>query len=400
MPTVKLTDRLVKHASGDGGRVEYWDAVLRGFGLRVADRAGAEPVKTWFIRYRMDGRQHRLKLGTYPAVPLAAARSAAETAFKAIARGENPAAKVEAPARPYTVADMVAEFIERHAKPNTRSWAETNRILQRHVVSRWGAKEPAALGRRDVIELLDAIADAGAPIMANRTLAHVRKLFGWAVERDILSASPVANVKPPAREQDRDRVLSDDEVRAIWDACDGLGWPFGPIVRLLLVTAQRRDEVATMRREDLQLEPGLWVVPRTETKSDRLHEVPLSPLAVEVLAGLPQFDGPLVFSTTGVTAVSGFSKAKLRLDDLSGVSGWRFHDLRRTAASGMARLGVAEHTLRRILNHAPASTSGVTAVYNRYAYLAEKRAALDLWARHVEALIGRERDNVVRLPAG
>lgn len=431
MPTIKLSDRLVKHAQPDGGRVEYWDAVLSGFGLRVAGRRGGEPVKTWFVRYRMGGRQYRMKLGTYPALSLANARAAAENAFKAVARGENPAAKAAISERAYTVTDLVIEFVERYARPKNRSWAETARLLgvvpdpskaedgdgnpvepekrpliaKGGVAAAWKRKRAEDVTRRDVVELLDGIVDRGAPMMANRTLAHLRRMFGWAVERDILTTSPVANIKMPAKEQDRDRVLSDEELRTAWIACRTLGWPFGHIISLLIVTAQRRDEVASMARADLDRSHMLWVMPRTETKSNRLHEVPLSPLAMEVLSMVPGGDGPFVFSTTGKTPVSGFSKAKARLDELMLVElqrlaverggdakevrlePWRLHDLRRTAASGMARLGVPVHVLSHILNHTPGSTSGVTAIYNRYAYLPEKRAALVAWAEHVSSIV-------------
>jgi integrase len=253
-----------------------------------------------------------------------------------------------------------------------------------------------SINKRDVIALLDQVMDRGSPIMANRALAHVRRMLAWCVERGILEVSPAAGVKPPGEEVSRDRVLSDTEVAAIWTACDGLGWPFGPIVQLLILTAQRRDEVACMAWDQLDVDAALWTLPREATKADRAHDVPLSDEALAIIASLPKCSGPLVFSRGG-RPPSGFSRAKVRLDAASGVTDWRFHDLRRTAATGLAKMGHPPHVVSAILNHSPAATQGVTAIYQRHRYLDERRAALDVWARQVGRLIGHQSDNVVTL---
>jgi integrase len=205
-------------------------------------------------------------------------------------------------------------------------------------------------------------------------------------------------VTAPGKEQKRDRTLSDNEIKEIWEGCDELGSPFGPFVRALLLTAQRREEVATMKWADLDLEDDepTWTLPREATKADRAHGVPLAPAVVEILQSVPEV-GSYVFSTgrRGDKAISGFSAAKRRIDKLTGLDGWTFHDLRRTAASGMARLNVPPHVLSRVLNHSPGNAEGVTAIYNRHGYEPEKRQALDAWARHVQSLIKPTDDKVV-----
>jgi integrase len=218
--------------------------------------------------------------------------------------------------------------------------------------------------RKDVISLIDGIVDRGAPIQANRTLAVLRRLFNWAVERELLDANPVSGMSMPAVEASRDRVLSDDEIRLFWSACEEIGWPFGPVFKLLLVTAQRRDEVGTAEWHEIDLATRLWTIPREKSKNDLAHEVHLSNLAIDLIKALPRIAVPCdgdgkhlteheyVFTTNGVRPASGYSRAKRRLDadmlkrlakqkrDLDHEAGraviaeWTLHDLRRTAASG------------------------------------------------------------------
>lgn len=390
MPRAKLTELGVARIKPPAeGRREVWDATLPGFGLRVT-AAGA---RSWVVALRKPGAKHpaRIKVGSPPAMGLAAARD------KARALMRDPGALE--PRRVDTVAAVVALFVERYQRPRNRSWGEVRRVLERELAP-WAPRPIQSIARRDVVELLDATAGR-APYMANRLLAHLRKLFGWAVERGVLDASPVAGIRAPAREQSRDRVLSDAELVAVWRAAGEMGWPWSPFIRLLVLLGQRRDEVASMRWQDLDTERRLWTMPRAMTKADREHEVPLSDLALEVLADLPRM-GELVFPANragSANPVSGFSKAKSRLDRLSGVTGWRFHDLRRTAASGMARLGHPPHVVAAVLNHSPGATQGITAVYNRHKYGDEKRAALDAWAREVERVATGATADVVALRA-
>jgi integrase len=249
-----------------------------------------------------------------------------------------------------------------------------------------------------VHELLDGIVDR-APIVANKSFAALRRMCAWAVERGIVDSSPCAGIRAPAPERSRDRVLSDDELRAAWKASEVLGWPFGPMVQLLILTGQRRDEIAEMRWGEIDLAAEIWILPRERSKNDQAHIVPLSETAVAILSSLTRITGKdgFVFTTNGATAVSGFSRAKRRLDALlpEGTPPWVIHDLRRTAASGMARLGINLPVIEKVLNHVSGSFGGIVGVYQRHGFEAEKRHALDSWARHVEALTSGEPANKV-----
>jgi integrase len=403
MPSTRLTqltvDRARKPASG---RFEYFDTLLPGFGLRMA----ASGHHSWVVFYRCGGKQRRYTLGTLAQIPkVDDARTRARDVLHEVSRGRDPAEakaaakatkKVQASARdPDTVRKVVALFIERYAKPKNRSWRDSERLLNKHIVSRWGERDIAMITRRDVLDLLDALADSGMTTGARRVFANIRKLFSWAVERDIIPASPVANIRAPGKENERERVLADDELTRLWLASEDLGPIAGGFLKLLALTGQRRDEVATMSWADLDLDRAVWTIPKEQTKGDRAHEVPLSPLAIEILAGMPRLaNSPYVFTTRGDRPISGYSKIKARADYLSGVTDWRLHDLRRTCGTGMARLGVATSTISRILNH---SEGGVTKIYNRYGYIEEKRHALDLWARHIEGSIRPAPENAAEL---
>jgi integrase len=233
-------------------------------------------------------------------------------------------------------------------------------------------------------------------------LAAVRKLFSWAASRDIVPVSPCVGVKPPAAEQSRDRVLSDSELRAVWLAADKLGGPFGALVKLLVLTGQRRDEVAGMCWAEIDLEARLWTLAAERVKNNRPHEVPLSDAAVAVLQALPRIGDAFVLTTNGESPSSGYSKGKRRLDALlpPDMPDWRLHDLRRTFASGMAKAGINLPVIERVLNHSSGSFAGVVGIYQRHDFRDEKRRALDTWGGFVTDLVSdRPRRNVVRLEA-
>ncbi|TVQ52098.1 MAG: site-specific integrase [Rhodobacteraceae bacterium] len=382
-------------------------------------------AKSWAFRYRLGGKPKKVVLGAYPEMSLAGARRKAEAAAAAVERGDDPAAekraekarqKAEAmdPDRDLVKA-IVADFLKRHVSKN-RTADDTARIFRKDVLPKWGERRLDEITRRDVIDLLDGIVDRGSPVMANRVLAAVRKLCNWAVSRDILAASPCAGVKRPGVETSRERVLSDDELRLFWRATGELGWPFGPLFRFLLLTAQRREEAGDLRR--VEITETLWTIPATRAKNGKEHPVALSAPALLTLAACPRIacGTGYVFTTTGDRPASGYSKAKARLDaimlrlaredaeaagddpDAVVIEPWRLHDLRRTAASGMARCGVNLPVIERVLNHVSGSFAGVAGVYNRWSYADETRRALDLWAAHVLAVIDPERgDNVVNL---
>lgn len=386
-------------------------------------------TRSWAVRYRYGGKPRKLTLGGYPTLDLGTARERARQALQAVAAGRDPGAeKAEANRRARDDADdhdlvsaQLDRFYERHVKPNNtvRTAAEVMRALDKDVRSTWGERRVQDITRRDVIELLDNIVDRGKPIAANRALAYMRRFFNWLIERSVIEKSPCDRVKAPSGETDRDRVLTDDEIRWLWKATERVGYPFGPFARLLLLTGQRRDEVAKARYREFPHQ-ALWQIPKERTKNGIAHDVPLSPTAQEVIAALPRIAGRagFLFTTTGGTAISGYSNAKERLDKLMlefarqeaaeygrnpddvEISEWRLHDLRRTMASGMARLGHAPHVVEAVLNHTAGTISGVAAVYNRYTYADEKARALNAWGTHLTGLVEERAPTAISLQRG
>jgi integrase len=371
-----LTSKSVEQAKPASVRREIPDGMMRGLYLVIYPSG----KKGWAVRYRHKGKPRKLTLDPYPVLALAVARERARDVLLEAGRGRDPAAEKKAAKLASKEAsgqdrdlfkNVLADFLKRHASKN-RSAAETERLFLREVLPAWGERRIQEIGKRDVNDLLDRIVDRGRGTTANRTLAAIRRLFNWTVERDILSVSPCAGVRPPSPEISRDRILSDDEIRWLWQACEAVAFPFGPLVKLLLVTAQRKEEVGGLTYKELALGHASphWIIPAARAKNGREQFVPLSNLAVEIInatmriAGAPGY----VFTTTGATRVSGYSRAKRTLDremlriaraeavvgTASGgvvIPHWTFHDLRRTAASGMARLAQPIHVVEAVLNH-------------------------------------------------
>lgn len=422
LPQKKLTqlvvDRIVPPKTD---RAEYWDMNLPAFGLRVF----ASGHKSWAVMYRLPGdpkvRRYTFSFTKFPRVD--DARNEARRIMQKADRGEDPA-RTEAPPRRDTVKQLIEQFIERYAKPKNRSWEETAKLLERHLVSRWGNRKADSITGRDVRELLDQLNNKGHPIASNRTFAHGHKLYKWAVGEEIVPSNPFAGVQRRGTETERERVLLDSELNWVWQAAERKGGTAGAFLKLLILSAQRRDEVARMRwtdinfehpvieiRDDREVEIGkavVWTLSAEDTKGNRSHEVPLSPQAVTVLESLPRL-GEYVFTTRGDRPISGYSKIKEAIEGnvaalaaqegregnkIPTLSDWRFHDLRRTAATGMARLGVPTSTISRVLNH---KEGGVTKIYNRYSFLREKQIALERWGRRVQTLISPVPDNVLEM---
>jgi integrase len=433
---VKLNPKLVSSAKPPkSGRLELWDRLVPGLALRVTDK----DARTYCIMYRVGRKQRRLKIGDARIMGLAEAREVAREALGKVAQGVDPA-QDRSPATNHvaagTVRAVAADYLERYARKHTRpgTYKETARTFEVDVLPVWGTRPIGSITRRDVGALLDAIAGRGAAIQANRTLTRLKTFFRWLVDEEVIATSPAARIKPVMRETSRDRVLSDAEIVWFWSACDEIGWPFGPLFELLLLTAQRRDEVGAITFDELDLERRQWTIPREKAKNDRAHEVALSDRAMAILTELKQtrakiaeFKGcPFVFTTNG-KPVSGFSSAKVRLDavmerlarktrglpeddaayrkalklkdgkDLPRlIPEFILHDLRRTAATGMARLNIAPHVVDRVLAHTSGTIRGVAAVYNRFEYVEERRVALEAWGRFVEGLLSPQ-TNVVAL---
>jgi integrase len=387
MPSCKLTKRTIDALPSPAGADQiWWDEDLKGFGLKLTP-AGR---KVFLVQYRPAGNRHnprKYTIGEYGSVTPHQARVEAQRVLGERAAGRDPQEEKQTSKRRIRsdqVADLAAEFIARHASQN-RTGSETARIFNREVLPLWGSWTLSEVRKRDVIVLLDRIRERGSPIMANRVLAAVRKFFNWCIGRGILEVSPCFGITAPAREQTRHRVLSDEELTLVLDAARQIGFPFGSIVEVLALTGQRRDEVGRMAWEHLDLKRKTWVVPGEHAKNGKPHLVQLNAPVLALIEALPR-TGELVFSGDGGTIFQGYSKAKARLDDLSGVSDWTLHDLRRTAVSGMARLGVPPHVADKILNHQSGTISGVAAVYQRHEFLNERERALQLWGEHVQSL--------------
>ena len=385
MPILKFTEHAVAEAKAPAaGRLDLWDEELPGFGLRVSGTGR----KSWQVMYRAEGRKRRMTLGRYPALSLEIARDAAGDALREAARGRDPAAERAAMTGGALTFEAFAKaYVERHAKPNKLSWAEDARMIERDLLPAWRRRPAETITRRDVIELLERVVQRGHPTAANRRLALIRKMFAWGLEVDLVPATPVVAVKAPAPEAPRERVLGEAELTALWRAWEQIGWPFGPLGKLMLLTAQRRRAVAGLRLADIGLASRIWTLPREATGGRGAHAVPLSSFAIEILTSLPRTDSRYVFPARGHPGrpVSGFSKAARRMAELSGVGDCRLGDLRRTAAAGMVRLGVSPHVLDAILNRDTGARPGLAGLVE--ADIEATRRALEAWAERVREIV-------------
>jgi len=382
-----LTDVQIRNAKPHAGsQYELWDSKIPGFGVRVSPSG----TKAFVLVYRHQGRRRRMTLGRYPDLSLSDARKEAQISRSSLAQGLDPLRQKSADriTDDQRFGNVVSEFIERHAKRKTKSWQQTQQILEKEFVAAFGRRPIDEVTKGDVLGVLERMIDRGAPVAANTAFRTVRKLFNWLVEQGVLSQSPLIGLREPTRVADRDRVLADEELGAVWKAAGEIGYPYGSIIKLLLLTGQRRDEVAQMRWDEIDLEAAHWSIPGPRTKNGKPNEVPLSSLAVDLLAATPDFGAGFVFPARGnpEKAFSGFSKAKLSLDQRSNTSEWRLHDLRRTMATGLARLGTDPHVVEHILNHQTGTMSQIAKIYNRHAYLPEKAKALQIWADHIVAI--------------
>jgi integrase len=382
---MKMTARSVEAIRlPTAGQIDYWDADHPGFGLRVS--AGGR--KAWVAMYRRGNVKRRLTIGTYPALSLAEAREKAAVAHHAVQySGADPAAAKKAERAAETFAELAHDYIERHAKRHKRSWRKDLLILEKDALSRFGNRKAKDISRRDIITMLDEIVSRGAPIQANRSLEIVRKLFNWAVARDLLGANPCYRVPKPSSENRSDRVLSEEEIRTFWLALTAEAPLTAATFKLRLLTAQRGAEVLAMRWD--QISNGWWTIPAEIVKNGLAHRVPLSAPAFSLLEEVRPLGrgSEWVFpGTDGEGHRVAIHKAHSRIRLRSGIS-FVPHDLRRTAASHMTSMGISRLVVSKVLNHVE---SGITAVYDRHSYDAEKRAALDAWGRRIEEMLSGE----------
>jgi len=409
VPTLKIGKATVDSATSAAGETLYWDTALKGFGLKVS----ASGNKTYLLQYRTGGRSsstQRYTIGRHgsPWTP-SGARQEAERLLLIVANGGDPRAaekerlRVEQDLAFAAYANrFLNEYGRRHWRPRTWLSAESN--MRRYVIPVLGKKTITAIARSDLVVVFDRL-PATSPALPRNIFALVRKLFAWALERGDINRSPFEGYRSPPSVASRERVLSDEELAPIWAATAAVGEPFGVMVRLLLITGQRRNEVAAMDWSELNRRAATWSLPGARTKNARNHEIPLSLTAIGELDAIARSaiwpkSGP-VFTTTGITAVSGFSRMKRRLDALATLqndgeplAAWRLHDLRRTMATGLQRLGIRFEVTEALLNHLSSARGGVAGVYQRHDWKEEKREAITAWGDHLSVW---SRDELVRV---
>jgi len=387
MPRAKLTKSVIDALPTPQSDLVYWDSALPGFGVKITPKGR----KVFVVLYRTGGAGSNLRkytIGPYGRVTLHQAHVAAQKIFAARLEGRDPAAEKRQRKRQVVadrVEDLLETFINQRLSQN-RSGPEIARLLRREMGKAWANKTIHEISKRDVVEVITAIEQRGAPIAANKTLKSIKTFLRWCVGRAILDQSPAEGVPLPAKEVARDRVLSDNELARVILAARQFDDRYGGIVELLALTGQRREEVARLAWDELDLTQRLWTIPKSRTKNAKPHVVQLSDQAIVVLRRR-QNQGPHVFAFHGTKPFQDFATAKRKLDELSKVTGWRLHDLRRTCVSGMARLGITPHVAAKILNHQSGTISGVSAVYQRHEFLNERKDALERWGGHVAKIV-------------
>jgi integrase len=432
MPQLKMTDAAIQRVSAaPGQRIDFFDSHprdrQRGLVLRVSANAEGKIGRSWAVLYRIKGNNklRRATIGEYPSYSLAQAREEAGQIVQSARRGidvtreREAAARAQASKEKDTIEAVVKSFLEDwrkrpKRKGGLRAESYTDHLEQffdNRILPKWRGRHIGEIRRGDVDDLVTDIAKE-APILANRCLACIKAMFNWAIRKEMIEANPAALVERPGVEQARERVLTADELRWIWPAFETLGYPFGPFFKLALLTGQRRDEVAGVQWAEIDEENSVWTIPAARTKARRVHTVPLTKESLEVIEGLKatrREDVPFVFSVTGKTSISGFSRAKTLLDkaitkarkenkgkELSVLPRWTVHDLRRTMATECSRLGVARFVVSRLLNHADRE---VTGIYDRNSYLAEKTAAMKQWSSYLLNVVTPQPDKVASLAA-
>ncbi|MBG0800775.1 tyrosine-type recombinase/integrase [Methylocystis sp. H4A] len=384
---------------------------------------------SYVLRYRFAGAKKKLTIGRFdPATGLADVRARAHAALADLAKARRDPSAID-PASAKTqarreareaartakreaeqgrhdeVGHVVALFAKRHLS-GLRTGAAVARVLEREVAGRWKGKRLGEISRADIHDMLDTVGDR-APVQAARLKAYLSKLFKWARSRGMVEHNPVEEIDRPNVERTRDRVLDDAELRLVWKAAGSFGFPFGPITQMLILSGQRLGEVAGMRWSELDFDKKVWRLPAERVKNNRAHEIPLTAQMLAILDALPRIaNRDLVFSTTGATPVSGFSRFKknldsavARLNDGKPLAPWRLHDIRRTCASGMAALDVNLPVIEKILNHVSGSFGGIVGVYQRHSFADEKREALNRWNAHIERIVsGANEKKIIDFP--
>jgi integrase len=366
------------------GQKEYFDKGFPGFALRVSYGGG----KSFVFFYRINGRLRRMSLGTYPALSLAKARDAWRAARLDVAQGRDPALSRKRGSG-VVFADVVEDWFKRDQAKN-RSVEAVRRQFAKDVLPAWGNRSVTDIGRRDVLDVIDSIVDRGSVIAARRLQSHIHRFFRWCVSRGIIEVNPAANLDKPGSETKRDRVLTDAELVSVWKSATQLGWPFGTAIQLLILTGARRNEIGCLRWPEVDGE--IIKIKSERTKNGEPHDIPLSPAAMDILANAPRIaSSDYVFTTNGKVPIRNWARAKTSLDAIASIEPWRIHDLRRTVATGLQKLGIGLQVVEALLGHIGGSRGGIVGVYQRHNYADEKRGALRGWSAYVMALVeGRQ----------
>lgn len=400
----KISKRAVDAISPGGGDQFLWDEALKGFGLKVTSTGS----KTYLIQYRMGGREaatRRYTIGKHGSPWTAEqAREEAGRLLSLVSQGVDPQAQ-QVSRREAAVNLAFDAYVDRYLRDyGSRRWRRTTyptveSNLRRFAVPILRKKSLPEIRRVDLMQIFDAL-PGGKPALPRNVYAHLSKVFSWALERGDIDRSPFDGFRAPPAVASRDRVLNDEELALVWRASEQLNYPFGPIIRLLMMTGQRREEVASLNWSEVNQKGAEWVLPPERAKNGRRHVVPLCGLAAREIAALSRGatwpTNGLVFTTTSRSAVSGHSRAKARLDKIiracaggRDIPPWRVHDLRRTLATGFQKLGIRFEVTEAVLNHVSGSRSGVAGVYQRHSWSEEKRNALEAWSSHVSQLLQR-----------
>lgn len=394
----------------DSGQIEILDKVVPGLRVRV----GAGGAKTFVLRKHVAGKYRNITLGRYSErLSLAAARKKARQLLSDFELRADPAAAIPKITRrsdqSYTIQRLLPDYLK--SKSHLRGLGEIERVFKRHILPEFGDRAADRITRSEITRFIDKLAP-GAPVMARNILAHFSSFYTWALPRlDHLPCNPCRDAGRPRAPKPRERVLSDKEIAALWQVLDEETGPFGPAIKLLLLTGQRRAEVFEADAEEFELKRGLWTIPATRAKNDKTHLVPLAPLSVSLVKNLIERDvgefeedSPKLLPARGnpKSGPSGFSKAMRRIRDKleekigEPVPHWVLHDLRRTMATGLQRLGVRLEVTEAVLNHISGSRAGIVGIYQRHDYFEEKKAALRAWEQEVLRLANGGRKRRVR----
>jgi integrase len=389
MPPRVLTDPFVRNlkSAAPGQRYAVSDALVPGLRVRITDRGH----KSYVLWRRVDKKAKSasaLALGDVGALTLAQAREKARAWLALIAAGQDPRAQ-ERGEREAAFGGVLEDYFRRHVA-GKRKAKDTEREMRNELMARWKNKPITAISRRDVIRMVDEIKDRGAIYQAHNLLGHAKTFFRWAVEKDIIASSPTDHLSANrliGPRKPRQRVLSDDEVRAFWSATGAMSYPYGPLFRMLLLTGQREREVAEAQWREFDLPNKLWTVPAERFKSDATHMVPLSDEVMALLQELPRWTaGDFLFSSSGGRRPAlAFSGAKARLDDLMGnPPPWKTHDLRRVVRTNLSALRTPDRVAEMVIGH---GRKGIARVYDQHQFIDEMREALQAWAQRLYMIV-------------